>query len=46
MIITRADGSTDEHSVLSCLDTDNEIEYFKCGGILQFVLNNITAKAA
>ena len=46
MVITRADGSTDAHRVQSCLDTDNEIEYFKCGGILQYVLNNITAKAA
>ena len=46
MMITRADGSTDEHRVLSCLDTDNEIEYFKCGGILQYVLNNITGEAA
>ncbi|MCY4128593.1 MAG: aconitate hydratase AcnA [Gammaproteobacteria bacterium] len=46
MVITRADGSTDEHRVISCLDTDNEIEYFRCGGILQFVLNNITGEAA
>ncbi len=46
MMITRADGSTDAHRVLSCLDTDNEIEYFKCGGILQYVLNNITGEAA
>lgn len=46
MMITRADGTTDTHRVLSCLDTDNEIEYFKCGGILQYVLNNITGEAA
>ncbi|MCY3858711.1 MAG: aconitate hydratase AcnA [Gammaproteobacteria bacterium] len=46
MVITRADGSTDAHRVLSCLDTDNEIEYFRCGGILQYVLNNITKDAA
>ncbi len=46
MMITRADGMTDAHRVLSCLDTDNEIEYFKCGGILQYVLNNITGEAA
>lgn len=46
MVITRANGSTDEHRVLSCLDTDNEIEYFRCGGILQYVLNNIIAEAA
>ena len=29
----------------SRLDTDNEIEYFKCGGILQFVLNNLVKAA-
>lgn len=46
MVITRADGSIDEHRVVSCLDTDNEIEYFRCGGILQYVLNNITKEAA
>ena len=46
MVITRADGSSDEHRVLSCLDTDDEIEYYRCGGILQYVLNNITDEAA
>ena len=46
MVITRADGTTDEHRVSSCLDTDNEIEYYRCGGILQYVLNNITGEAA
>ena len=33
-------------SVVSRLDTDNEVAYFKCGGILQYVLNNIVKKAA
>ena len=46
MVITRSNGTTSEHRVLSCLDTDNEIEYFRCGGILQYVLNNITREAA
>ena len=46
MVITRADGSTDAHRVLSCLDTNDEIEYFRCGGILQYVLNNVTKDAA
>ncbi len=46
MVIHRAYGSKDEHRVLSCLDTDNEIEYFRCGGILQYVLNNIIDEAA
>ena len=46
MVITRAEGSMTQHRVLSCLDTENEIEYFRCGGILQFVLNNISKEAA
>ena len=32
-------------TALSRLDTDNEIAYFKCGGILQYVLNNLVEKA-
>ena len=32
-------------TVQSRLDTDNEIAYFKCGGILQYVLNNLVEKA-
>ena len=32
--------------VVSRLDTDNEVAYFKCGGILQYVLNNLVEKAA
>ena len=39
--IARPDGSTTETRVNSRLDTENEIAYFKCGGILQFVLNNL-----
>jgi len=34
-----------EVTVMSRIDTENEIEYFKCGGILQYVLNNLIAKA-
>ena len=45
LTIRRADGSTATATVRSRLDTDNEIEYFKCGGILQFVLNNLVAAA-
>ena len=43
--INREDGATTETRVRSRLDTDNEIEYFKCGGILQFVLNNLVRAA-
>jgi len=41
-VITKADGSKQE-VVLTCgLDTSNEVEYFKLGGILQFVMNQIS----
>ncbi len=43
--ITRADGSTTETRVNSRLDTENEVAYFKCGGILQFVLNKLVEDA-
>ena len=33
-------------TVTSRLNTDNEIEYFKSGGILQYVLNNLARNAA
>ena len=39
------DGSTTETNVRSRIDTDNEVAYFKCGGILQFVLNNLVKAA-
>ena len=41
MTIHRADGSIDSVEVDSRLDTENEIEYFRAGGILQYVLNNL-----
>lgn len=40
-IITKADGSKQEVTLICGLDTSNEVEYFKCGGILQFVMNLI-----
>jgi aconitate hydratase len=43
LVITRADGSRQKVTVMSRLDTDNEIAYFKSGGILQYVLNNLVA---
>ena len=43
--IHRADGSTSEVRVCSRLDTDNEIEYFKRGGILQYVLDKLVEAA-
>ena len=44
--IHRADGSTTTTTVRSRIDTDNEIAYFRSGGILQFVLNNLVDAAA
>jgi aconitate hydratase len=43
--ITRADGTKTSVDVLCRIDTLDEIDYYKNGGILQFVLRNI-AKAA
>ncbi len=45
LTVRDADGSEQIIEVLSRLETDNEIAYFKCGGILQFVLNNLVAAA-
>lgn len=45
VVIKGADGSEKTILVDSRLDTDNEIAYFKCGGILQYVLNNLVAEA-
>lgn len=44
--ITRTDGNSEEVRVQSRLDTDNEIAYFKSGGILTFVLNELVSRAA
>jgi aconitate hydratase len=40
-VITRKDGSKENISLLCRIDTLDEIEYFKSGGILQYVLNNL-----
>ncbi|MBP7709801.1 MAG: aconitate hydratase AcnA [Rickettsiales bacterium] len=41
-VITRADGSKQEATLVCGIDTSNEVEYFKLGGILQFVMNQIS----
>jgi len=46
LVVHRADGSDTSMRVLSRLDTDNEIAYFRSGGILQYVLNNLVGAAA
>ncbi|MGD9965111.1 MAG: aconitate hydratase AcnA [Hyphomonadaceae bacterium] len=39
--IGRADGRTDEVQVHCRIDTENEVEYFRNGGILHFVLRGL-----
>lgn len=41
--ITREDGSKDEAQLLCRIDTLNEVEYFKAGGILHYVLRQLLA---
>ncbi len=39
--VERADGSRDSFHVLSRIDTLNEVQYFKAGGILHYVLRQL-----
>jgi aconitate hydratase len=39
--IARADGRSDEVSVQCRIDTENEVEYFRNGGILHYVLRGL-----
>ncbi|MDP6572103.1 MAG: aconitate hydratase AcnA [Rhodospirillales bacterium] len=41
--ITRADGGTEDLALLCRIDTVDEVQYFQNGGILQYVLGNLTA---
>ena len=43
--ITRADGSKEEITLLCRIDTLDEVEYYKNGGILQYVLRNMMQAA-
>ena len=43
--ITYADGSTKEVSLLCRIDTADEVDYYRHGGILQYVLRNILKAA-
>jgi aconitate hydratase len=45
MVITRADGSEQEVELLCRVDTADEVNYYRHGGILQYVLRGM-AKAA
>jgi len=41
-IITKSDGSKREVTLVCGIDTSNEVEYFKSGGILQYVIDQIS----
>ncbi|MCG8510997.1 MAG: aconitate hydratase AcnA, partial [Rhodospirillales bacterium] len=41
LTIHRADGSTNDVPLLCRIDTLDEVEYYKSGGILQYVLKNL-----
>jgi aconitate hydratase len=46
LTITRPDGKTDKVTLLCRIDTLDEVEYFKNGGILPYVLRDLIGKAA
>ena len=46
LTITRADGSKEVVNLLCRIDTLDEVDYFKNGGILQYVLRNLAVPAA
>ena len=41
----KSNGKVEKAELLSRIDTADEMEYFKNGGILQFVLRNIKSKS-
>jgi aconitate hydratase len=43
--VTRADGRTDEIKALCRVDTLDEVDYYRHGGILQYVLRHLLATA-
>jgi aconitate hydratase len=45
LTIHRADGSAEQVPLLCRIDTVDEVEYFRSGGILQYVLNNLAGAA-
>ena len=44
-LTVKSEAGERELTVVSRLDTDNEVAYFKCGGILQYVLNKLVDEA-
>jgi len=45
MVITRADGSVTKTAVLCRVDTADEVEYYKNGGILQYVIRQLATQS-
>ena len=45
MVVTYPDGSERRVSVLSRIDTENEAEYYRHGGILQYMLRKMVSSA-
>ena len=43
LVITRADGSKQSVKVKSRIDTPIEVDYYRHGGILHYVLRNLVA---
>ena len=43
LVVHRADGSSEETQLVCRIDTLDELEYYRSGGILQYVLKNLAA---
>jgi aconitate hydratase len=43
LVITRADGTHSKHKLLLRIDTPIEVDYYRAGGILPFVLRQLLA---
>ena len=46
LTIRRVNGQTEQVPLICRIDTVDEVEYFRSGGILQYVLRNLTKRAA
>jgi aconitate hydratase len=46
LVIHRANGKTDTVDLLCRIDTVDEVEYYRHGGILPYVLRQLAAKSA
>jgi aconitate hydratase len=46
VVITRADGKSEEITTKCRIDTLDEVEYYRNGGILQYVIRNLLDEAA